>query len=381
MQTEICSSSLQTPTKLRKVDATNLLREIEIILRSNGSKLIDLPRDVVVLDHSEQDVTSAHLKCSIVVTASIRAKNHFDVTGNDELDDEDIIKELLLEVVGFDVDKSPQGAAMGILWLCLHVQKSQYLTDEDHENYLLLFSEGVVSLKAAVIETEFEHILLPALQKVSEMTLRGLDQELKGVVLSTLNIHDIDDLKENLLALKVTAINVNTPVLSGQVFGWSSSDTIYICSDHKIVRESLNAIKSNQCLPHAERVIETLVCHEGGHCVVRKRARECGEDPTLFSTPSSGLRNVTSTSKCASLTQCGLETGYILETVVFGAVVDLSKLWGLRRKYPLAGNFQPHGLCRSCCTPQTKFLALPVLDSKDIPRMGFSCSRRLRVFM
>jgi hypothetical protein len=379
MQTEICPS-LQTPTKLRKVDATNLLREIENVLRRNGSKLIDLPRDVVVLDHPKQDVTSAHLKCSIVVTASTRAKNHFDITGKDELDDEEFIKELLLEVVGFDLDTSPQGAALGILWLCLHVQKIQYLTVEDHENYLCLFSEGVVSLRSAAIETEFQHILLPALQKVSEMTPRGLDSELKGVFLSTLNIHDVDDIKENLLALKVKAVNINTPVLSGQVLGWSSSDTIYICSDHKIVRDSLNAIKSNQSLPHAERVIETLVCHEGGHCVVRKRARECGQDPTLFSTPSSGLQNVTSTSKCASLTQCGLETGYILETVVFGAVVDLSKLWGLRRKYPLA-DFQPHALCRSCCTPGNKFPSLPVLELKDIPTMGFSCSQRLRMFM
>ena len=114
--------------------------------------------------------------------------------------------------------------------------------------------------------------------------------------------------------------------------GWSSSSEICISSGHRIIRDVLNAIKDGVCVSQAEIIIESLAFREGGCCVARKRARECGADPTLFSMPSSGLNSPTSTSKCTSVqvesvVQCGLETGYILETIVYGAVLDPVALW------------------------------------------------------
>ncbi len=183
-----------------------------------------------------------------------------------------------------------------------------------------------------------------------------------------LNIDDVDDLKENLRALKVKAININTaylPQLEGS-------------SGHGVIRDVFSATKSGDFVTLAEIILESLVFNDGGHCVALKRARERGHDPTLFSTPSPGLNSAASTSKCRSVRLCGLDAGRMLETVVFGAVLDPVALWVSRRKFPALGRVPLHGLCRWCKARGSQSVAWPIADSKSTPALGFSCSGRLR---
>jgi hypothetical protein len=374
------SVARHTPPKPRRMNATDLLNEIRIMLQCKDSNLIDLPQDAVIIDTSSEDVSLAHLKCSIAVTAGTRAKKHYEITGKINLEDEDVIKGYLLQVIG--VDELDNKALPGLLWLCLHIQRSQFSTEEDHTHYFGMFSEVVKSLETATVEIEFQFILASALEKVSETSFLELDPELTQVLLKTLNIGDVDDLKENLRALKVNAININTaylPHLEG-VMGWSSSGEIFISSGHGIIRDVFNAIKNGDFVTLAKLIIESLVLREGGHCVARKRARECGSDPTLFSTPSPGLNNSTSTSKCNSVNQCGRESGYILETIVFGAALDPVALWVARWKFPPVERLPLHGLCRWCKVPGSESVAFPITESKSVPALGFSCTGRLRAF-
>jgi hypothetical protein len=368
-----------TPLKPRRMHAIDFMKEIKSMLQCDNLKLIDLPQDTVIIDNSSGDISLAHLKCSIAVTAGTRAKKHFDQTGKPDLDDEDLIKDYLLQIIG--VDEMENEALAGILWLCLHIQKCKVLTDEDHRQYYAMFSDVITSLKTATVEPDFQSILASALEKVSEISLIELDHGLTTTLLKTLNIDDVDEMTYHLRALKIKAININNTYLSQSVMGWSSSGEIFICSDHKTVRDAINSIKDGESIPQAKIIIESLVLHEGGHCVARNRARECSNDPTLFSTPSSGISSVTSTSKCPSVNQCGIETGYILETIVFGAVLDPVMLWASRRKFPSGAEDLPlHGLCRWCGVRGTKSVALPITESKDTPTLGFSCSRRLRAY-
>ncbi len=60
---------------------------------------------------------------------SARAKKHFDQTGKSDLEDEDLIKDYLVQMIG--VDELENEALGGILWLCLHIQKCQFSTDGD----------------------------------------------------------------------------------------------------------------------------------------------------------------------------------------------------------------------------------------------------------
>ena len=350
------------------------------MLQCHDSNLIDLPQDAVIIDTSSEDVTLAHLKCSIAVTACTRAKKYYEQTGKINLENEDLIKGYLLQVI--DEDERDNDALLGILWLCLHIQKSQFSTEEDHAHHLSMLSDVIRSLKTAKVEIEFQSILESALETVSETSLLDLDPELTQVLLRTLNIDDVDDLKENLRALKVKAININTaylPHLEG-VMGWSSSGEIFISSGNGIIREVLNAIQNGGSVALAKLIIASLTFHEGGHCIARKRARECGSDPTLFSTPSSGLINSTSTSKCTSVNQCGPDPGYILESIVFGAVLDPVALWVSRWKFPRAERVPLHGLCRWCKVPGFKSVALPITESKNMPALGFSCTATFRTF-
>jgi hypothetical protein len=154
------------------------------------------------------------------------------------------------------------------------------------------------------------------------------------------------------VSLKVKAIIVNSASadLQQSVMGWSLSGDTFISSGHRIIRDVLNAIKDGVCVSHAKRIIESsgLVSHEGGHCVAHKRAKKCGTDLTLFSTQSSGLYSSTSTSKCTSVVQCCLETGYSLVTIVLGAALDPVTLWVSRMKFPEAKRVLLHSLCRWC---------------------------------
>jgi hypothetical protein len=354
------------------------LNEIQTTLRCKDSKLMNLPQDAVILDNSSGDISLAHLKCSIVVTACSRAKKRFDQTIKFILEDEDRIKEYLLQVIG--VDERENDTLPGILWLCLHIQKSQFSTEEDHARYIDMFSEVVKSLKTATLELNFQPILANALEKVSEIPLMELDHELTSILLKILNIDDVDDLKENLRALKIKAININTAYLPQleSVMGWSSSGKIFISSCHGVLRDAFSAIKSGDFVTLAEFIIESLVFNEGRRCVALKRARERGHDPTLLSTPSPGLNSAASTSKCRSLHLCRLDAGRMLETVVFGAVLDPVALWVSRRKFPAAGRVLLHGLCRWCQVRGSKSVALPIAGSKGTPALGFSCSGRLR---
>jgi hypothetical protein len=380
---DIAICTPQTPPKQRQMIATDLLKEIQIILRCETSKLIDLPQEIVVIDNNIGDVTLAHLKCSIAVTAGTRAHKHYDQTGKSDLDDEDHIKKFLLQVIA--VDEEGNDALAGILWLCLHIQKSPISTEEDHQHYYAMFSDFITSLKDATVEPEFQSILASAVERVSEISLTNLDRGLTTTLLKTLNIDDVEDLQHNLRALKIKAININTsylPYLS-DVMGWSSSGEIYICSDHKTVRYALKAIKDGEFVPQAKLIVDSLVLHEGGHCVARKRARECGNDPTLFSTPSTRIKSLTSSSKCLSINQCGIETGYLLETIVFGAVLDPVMLWASRQKFPEGAEYFKlplHGLCRTCGVQGIHSASLPTTKSKDTPSLGFSCGRRRRPF-
>ncbi len=90
--TAITICTPQTPPKQRRVNATELLKEIQIMLICESSRLIDLPQEIVFIDNNSGDVTFAHLKCSIAITAGTRAHKHYDQTGKSYLDDEDHIK-------------------------------------------------------------------------------------------------------------------------------------------------------------------------------------------------------------------------------------------------------------------------------------------------
>ena len=225
-----------------------------------------------------------------------------------------------------------------------------------------MFSDAIESLDRAKSEIEFQSMLERALERVSEIPLTELDSRLKSILKNALNLHDVDDLRENLRALKVKAISINTPELSQAVMGWSSSDTIYICSDHRIIKDVLDTIKAGCSVPHAIIIIDSLVYHEGGHCVARRRARECGNDPTLYSTPSSSLNNSTSTSGCPSVIQCGLETGYILETIVLGAVLDPVTLWVSKKKFWWKARFR--------CTASVAFAAWKGPNQRPCPSLN-----------
>ena len=82
-------------TSQAAVAATDLLGMMQSILQRENSKLCDLPHDVVIIDNCIGDVTTAHLKCSIAVTAGRRARKYLDQTGKSDLDDEDLIKRYL----------------------------------------------------------------------------------------------------------------------------------------------------------------------------------------------------------------------------------------------------------------------------------------------
>ena len=154
------------------MSATDLLKDIQKLLQSDTSNLLDLPKDAVILDNGSGDVTSDHLKCSIAVTAGIRATKHFEQTGKSTLEDEEYIKEYLLCVIG--ADEHENKVLTGVLWLCLHIQKSPFLTREDHNRYLIMFEEATSAFKKAKVNPEFQSILRRALVGVLAFLIRGI---------------------------------------------------------------------------------------------------------------------------------------------------------------------------------------------------------------
>jgi hypothetical protein len=361
------------------MNARDLLQEIQIVLECEHSKLIHLPQKIVIIDDCIGDLTLAHLKCSIAVTAAIRAQNCFEQTGKPDLEKEHLIKKYLLQVICVNEDANE--ALRSILWLCLHIQKSPFSNEEHHNEYIDMLTDVTTSLETATVQPEFQTILARSLERVSEIPMIDLDNGLTTILLKALNVEDVEDLKHNLRALKVKAIDINSQFLSESLMGWSSSGEIFICSDNKCVRDALNGIKNGECVSQAKLIVDSLVLREGGHSVARKRARDRGNDPTLFSTPSSDLKSSTSISECPSVNECGLETGCIMETIVFGAVLDPVRLWLRRQEFHAEAEKRVplHGLCRWCGVRGAKSASLPITPSKDIPALGFSCRRRRRM--
>ncbi len=54
------------------------------------------------------------------------------------------------------MDERDNDALPGILWLGLHIQKSQFSTEDDHIQYFGMFSEVVRSLMTVTVEDEFQ---------------------------------------------------------------------------------------------------------------------------------------------------------------------------------------------------------------------------------
>ena len=358
------------------MSASDLLETLRSYLCNEDSKLLHLPRDFEITNNHTKDVSVAHLKCSILVTASIRASQFCNETGEQELRYEKDIKQYLLGVISADGEEE---IVSGVLWLCLHAQRCPFLTDADDENYLEMLAGCMDALTCAAVNTGPQALLESILDEVSQINWTSLEKRLQEVLIQSMQISDVDDMKEYIRSLRILAINLNTPELS-RIMGWSSSGSIYICADHGTVRGALAAIAGGSFVSHAKLIMHALVLHEGGHCVVRKRVRETGHDPTMYSTLGAKIMMRIGSEQGRPI-QCSPESGYILETIVYGAVVNPVRLWMSRKFHPIAPDIPLHGLCGGCCCSRKEpALVLPLVDSKSLPAMGFSCTGKRCIF-
>ena len=126
-----------------------------------------------------------------------------------------------------------------------------------------------------------------------------------------------------------------------------------------------------------------------GYCLARARncavARRSGQAPERNS--GVDLSDISSCA-CASLLGCGLETGNLVECILFGGLVDSESLWLFRRRcafLALHNGIRVHALCPSCNScpssdPNKDWFERLVLRRGYLPTMGFSSLDKVKFF-
>ena len=317
---------------------------------------------------------------------------------------ESFIKNLLVNICDAE---NQTDSLEAVLWLCIHIQRAPFLRVKDHEHYLSMLFGVKKALKSASVNHAHQTVLNRVLVTVANCACQDLKFDLQAALVQFLNIDDIGDWKKHLETLKVKVINAISPYLMHRIYGWSSSDTIYLTEDHAILEEVLSSVSARNSeevfevasgsklqatedtkeVDTAELILEALILHEGSHCIARKRAMETAKDPTLYSTQIS-VSKISDSMKlsvsCDFVRNCVPETGRVAESILLGGFLDLDSLWASREMYGgLLVKPRPiplHGLC-SACFKDMAVTGLPLTDPKSVSEMGFSCCSEVITFM
>ena len=375
--------------------STTLLQELRDKLTDRNHKLANLASDFDLASVDRGGISVEHLKCSIITSACKRAAKFNEIarsgcggggTGASqsaaiELPSEEVIKNLLVLVCDA-VGRTESFEA--ILWFCVHVQRAPFSTMTDHEHYISLLNGAVEAIQSSSANHSHQQVLERVLKTVGDIACNDLPQDLKLALVQFLGIEDVNDWQKHITRQKIKAIDMKSYYLSTRIYGWSSADTIYLNSDHRLLQEVFCAASSSAAgdFDIAEFVLETLVLHEGSHCIVRERAMLAGNDPTLYSTPTASA-DLNLKVQCELVKNCVREAGRVAEAVLLGGFMNLDALWGRKELYhgilkrPIVSL---HGLCSSCSKDKALSI-LPLSDPTKVPEMGLSCCGDLFPFM
>ena len=328
--------------------------------------------------------------CSIKETRAVLHKispaNGFGMTDHsDQLLQEGVVKELLLKLCNAE---DGNDCITAILWLALHVQEAPYSTKSENQEYLNHLKGCVGALQNATIQSSYQPSLEKVLKDVGEMNLNDLSYEMQHVLSTVLGLQGVDSWKANIAHFKVKAIKVSNFFLGMRVLGWSSSDTIYINSSDGTLGAVL-ASHADGSSDVARFILTALVARQAGYCLAR--ARNCAIERRSGQAPerNSGVDfSDISSCACASLLGCGLETGNLVECILFGGLVDSESLWLFRRRcafLALHNGIRVHALCPSCNScpssdPNKDWFERLVLRRGYLPTMGFSSRDQVKFF-